>query len=92
MAKDDALVDQVKIDYRKAKLDVRTRAIMDFAVLVTDEPHAVTPATVEDLRSKGLIDEDVLNIVQITGFFNYYNRMADALGVEPEEFMPRRPG
>lgn len=90
MSHDDALVDQVKDDYRKAKLDARTRAIMDFAVLITDEPHAVTPATVEDLRSKGLTDEDVLDVVQITGFFNYYNLMADALGVEPEDFMPQQ--
>jgi uncharacterized peroxidase-related enzyme len=81
-------VDQVKVDYRKANLDPRTRAIMDFAILITDDPHAVTPATVEDLRSKGLSDEDVLNVVQITGYFNYYNLMADALGVEPEDFMP----
>ena len=56
--------------------------------LLTDDAHAVTRTTVEDLRSKGLTDEDVLNVVQITGFFNYYNRMADALGVEPEDFMP----
>ncbi len=91
MAHDDALVDQVKDDYRKAKLDLRTRAIMDFAILVTDDPHAVTPATVDDLRSKGLTDEHLLDVVQIAGFFNYYNLMADALGVEPEDFMPQQP-
>ncbi len=90
MSNDDALVDQIKQDYRKAKLDVRTRAIMDFAILISDDPHAVKAATVEDLRSKGLTDEDVLDVVQITGFFNYYNLMADALGVEPEEFMSRQ--
>ena len=32
--------------------------------------------------------EDVLNAVQVVGFFNYYNRMVDALGVEAEDFMP----
>jgi len=85
---DDALVDQVKVDYRKANLDARTRAIMDFAILATDDAHAVTSEVVDDLRSVGLTDENVLDIVQITGLFNYYNLMAEALGVDPEDFMP----
>lgn len=42
------------------------------------------------LRDTGWTDEEVLAATHIIGFFNYYARMADALGVEPEEFMESR--
>ncbi len=42
---------------------------------------------IDELRVRGLTDEDMLNVAEITGFFNYYNRLVDALGVEPEDFM-----
>jgi len=58
--------------------------MLDFAVLVAREAHAVTQERIDELRRAGLSDEDILNVVQITGFFSYYNRMVDALGVEPE--------
>jgi len=74
-------------DYRRAPLDARTRALMDYAVLVTRDAHAVTDATIDGLRAHGWSDEDVLIATQVIGFFNYYTRMVDALGVEPEDFM-----
>jgi alkylhydroperoxidase family enzyme len=43
------------------------------------------------LKAQGLNDEDILNVVQVTGFFNYYARLADALGVDPEPGMGRFP-
>ena len=74
-------------DYRQAGLDPKTRALMDFAVQVTREQHSVTQKTIEGLRSHGWTDEEILTAVHIIGYFNYYTRMADALGVEPEDFM-----
>lgn len=49
----------------------------------------MTPETLDDLRRHGFSDEDILDAVHIIGFFNYFARMADALGVEPEPHWPR---
>lgn len=54
---------------------------------VTRDVHAIDRAAVDRLRDVGYTDADVLDAVQIIGFFNYYNRLVDALGVEPEDFM-----
>jgi uncharacterized protein YciW len=55
----------------------------------------VTRETIDGLREHGWTDSEILTATQITGFFNYYTRMVDALGVEPEDFMvpdPRSEG
>lgn len=78
-------------DYRTADLDPATRALMDYAVLVTRTPGRVTDATIDDLRDHGWDDAEILTATEIIGFFNYYARMADALGVDPEDFMVRDP-
>ena len=62
---------------------------MDFAVQVTSDQHSVTRKTVDGLREVGWTDEEILTAVHIIGYFNYYTRMADALGVEPEDFMKK---
>jgi uncharacterized peroxidase-related enzyme len=79
----------VKSDYRTAELDDRTRAMLDFAVLMTKDVHCITEDGIQALRRRGLSDEDLLNVAEVAGFFNYYTRLADALGVEPEDFMVR---
>ncbi len=52
--------------------------------MVTRYATKVTPRDLDALRAEGFRDEDILDAVEIIGFFNYYARMADALGVEPE--------
>jgi uncharacterized peroxidase-related enzyme len=71
-------------DYRQAKLEPRLRLLLDFAVQVTLGVHTVDEARIAELREAGWEDAAILEAVEIIGFFNYYNRMADALGVEPE--------
>ena len=71
-------------DYRQAVLDAPLRLLLDFAVQVTLDVHAVDEERVAALRAVGWEDAAILEAVEIIGFFNYYNRMADALGVEPE--------
>ena len=56
---------------------------------VTRDATKVTPRDLDALRAHGFSDEDILSAVQIIGFFNYYARMADALGVEPESHWPQ---
>lgn len=62
---------------------------MDFAVKVTRDVHEAGPAGIDALRREGWSDEEILTATHIIGFFNYYTRMVDALGVEPEDFMGR---
>lgn len=79
----------MKRDYRQADLDPKTRALMDFAVEVTQRPQNLSQKNVEALRATGWSDEEILTATHIIGFFNYYARLADALGVEPEDFMEK---
>ncbi len=86
------LVRQVMADFRTAPLDRADRAMLEFAEKLTKTPSQTTPHDLEVLRGHGFDDEAILEIVHITGFFNYINRVADALGVDPEpewnEFFP----
>jgi uncharacterized peroxidase-related enzyme len=71
-------------DYRSAPLQPADRAMLDFAVALTREPAATRREDVETLRAHGFDDDAIHEIVQITALFNYYNRLADGLGIDPE--------
>jgi uncharacterized peroxidase-related enzyme len=71
-------------DYRQADLDPAVRTLLDFAVQVTYDPHAGREKAIERLRDAGWSDAAILEAVEVIGFFNYYNRLVDALGVDPE--------
>ena len=58
--------------------------MLDFAVKLTRSPSAVTAADITVLRRVGFDDLAINDIVQITALFNYYDRLADGLGIEPE--------
>lgn len=58
-------------------------------------PAQMRQADIHALRQVGYTDEDIHDIIQIAAYFNYINRIADGLGVPPEEFMavwPREDG
>ncbi len=55
---------------------------------MTTDVHNVSPSVLDGLRRNGFRDEDILDAVHIIGFFNYYTRLADALGVDPEPETP----
>jgi alkylhydroperoxidase family enzyme len=55
--------------------------------MVTRAPGALLPRHLEPLREHGLSDRDILDAVQVISYFNYINRVADALGVDPEAEM-----
>ncbi len=59
--------------------------MLDYAVKLTLTPAAVGEADVEQLRSMGFTDRAVLDICQVTAYYNYVNRLADGLGVELED-------
>jgi alkylhydroperoxidase family enzyme len=72
-------------DYTRAELDPALRELLDYCVAVTRDPRAGSLAGVDGLRVAGWSDEAIHDALQVTGFFNYYDRLADGLGVEPEE-------
>ena len=82
---DAELAAQLERDYTKADLDPADRAMLDFAVKLTRTPYKHTREDVEKLRAVGFDDTVVLQITMIASFFNYINRVADALGVGKPE-------
>ena len=58
--------------------------MLDFAVKLTRSPSAMTAADIAALRRVGFDDLAINDIVQIAALFNYYDRLADGLGIEPE--------
>lgn len=77
----------MKHNYEFAKLSLRQKALCKFAELLTRTPSAVRQQDVETLRLHGLTDRDILDAVEVISYFNYINRVADALGVDPEPEM-----
>jgi len=60
--------------------------MLEYAVKLTLTPASVGPADVEGLRTLGFDDHAILDICQVTSYYNYVNRLADGLGVELEGF------
>ncbi|HVT59003.1 MAG TPA: hypothetical protein VHR45_11450 [Thermoanaerobaculia bacterium] len=58
--------------------------MLDFAVKLALTPRAVSEADVQTLRGLGFDDSAIHDVVQITGLFSYYNRLAEGLGIDPE--------
>ena len=77
------LADQVAVNYRKADLTPRQRAILDFAMKVCQNSHAIDEADFAALHAHGLDDEDIWDIAAITAFFGLSNRMASFSGMVP---------
>lgn len=71
-------------DYRTATLTAAERGMLQFAVKLTRHSSAVQRSDVLRLRELGFDDAAIHDIVQITALFNYYNRLAGGLGLEPE--------
>ncbi|MBM3973473.1 MAG: hypothetical protein FJ301_05170 [Planctomycetes bacterium] len=63
------------------------RALCAFADKLTHEPASMSQIDVDGLRAVGLDDTAIHDAAQVVGYFNYINRIADALGVEPETFV-----
>ena len=80
----EALLRAASDDAAWAALAARDRAMLEYAVKLTRTPAAVTREDVQALRAHGLGDEAIHDVAQIAALFNYYNRLADGLGIDPE--------
>jgi len=78
---DEKLVAALEDDYRKAPISEQDRAMLDFVVQITRDATRISPADHERLRAVGFDDKGILQITLIASWFNYINRVADALGV-----------
>jgi len=78
---DDALVKALQEDYTRAPLTDQERAMLDYVVQVTKDATRIRPSDHERLRAVGFDDTAILQITLIASWFNYINRVADALGV-----------
>lgn len=87
----DALCAALARDWREAELAPREAALAAFAEKLTRTPAAMTAADLETLRTHGLDDRALHDATQVVAYFNYINRIADALHVDLEPEMPPDP-
>lgn len=83
----EAFVHAIASDWRSALLAEPDQALCRFAATLTHNQHHVTPAQLDELRSHGFNDRAIHDATQVIAYFNYITRIADALGVEPEDFI-----
>ena len=79
------VADQVATNHRKADITPRQRAMLDFAMKVCKNSHEVEEADFAALRPHGLSDEDIWDIAAITAFFGLSNRLANVIGMRPND-------
>ena len=84
MTLDEAFVKALVEDYENAPLAEADRAMLDYVTQLTEDATRVTPKHHERLRAVGFDDRGILQITLLAAWFNYINRVADALGVGRE--------
>ena len=83
LSKNPELGEQMAINYRLADLKPNQRAMMDFAVKMTEESYKIEENDRQTLRDNGYSDQDIWDIASIASFFNMSNRMASAIDMRP---------
>lgn len=78
-------VEAIAKDYRNAGLEPSEVAIMAFAEKVTRNAYKVSPEDIDGLRSHGLSDAEILDVVLAASARNFFSRVLDATGAEPDE-------
>src|SRR4030088_1339005 len=84
-AKNPQIADQIAINYRKADITPRQRAMLDFAMKVSTEAQKISEADFTAITNHGFKDDDVWDIAAIAAFFALSNRMANVTGMRPND-------
>jgi uncharacterized peroxidase-related enzyme len=84
-AKNPMIADQIAVNYRKADITPRQRAMLDFAMKVALEAHLVSDTDFAALTGHGFGDEDIWDITAIAAFFALSNRLANVTGMRPND-------
>jgi len=85
---DDALVEALKADYHSAPTSEQDLVMLEYVEQITRDATAISPAFHDRLRAVGFDDRGILQITLIASWFNYINRVADALGVGRDAATP----
>ena len=88
--KDQKLVDEIAANWKESGLTEQQKAICYFAEKLTLNPGKIDKLDVQKIKDFGYVDKEVSEIVQIISYFNYINRVADGLGLKPEEFIDKK--
>jgi uncharacterized peroxidase-related enzyme len=84
-ARNPRIADQVAVNHRKAEITPRQRAMLDFAMKIATESHLVEDADFAALKAHGFSDDDIWDIGAIAAFFALSNRMANMIGMRPND-------
>lgn len=84
-AKNPLIADQIAVNYRKADITPRQRAMLDFAMRVSAEANKVSEADFADVARHGFSDDDIWDIAAIAAFFALSNRMANVTSMRPND-------
>jgi uncharacterized peroxidase-related enzyme len=82
-AKNPIVADQVAVNHLKADITPRQKAMLDFAVKVCLDSAAIGESDYASLHAHGFDDEDIWDIATITAFFGMSNRIANSIGMRP---------
>ena len=86
LARNEALIEHLKREHNLAPISEADKVMLDFAAKLTRTPWEMIKADVDKLKDFGFSEPAILDITQITGYFNFVNRLADGLGVELEDY------
>jgi uncharacterized peroxidase-related enzyme len=81
---DAGMVEALEKDYASAPISSQDRVMLDHVIKLTKDATKVSKDDIEGLRREGFDDRGILQITLIASWFNYINRVADALGVGRE--------
>ena len=84
-AKNPQIADQIAVNYRKADITPRQRAMLDFAMKVSTEAQLISEADFAAVASHGFSDDDIWDIAAIAAFFALSNRMANVTAMRPND-------
>ena len=87
MTLDESMVEALKRDYTTAPISEQDRVMLDYVVKLTRDATKCSPRDHEALRAVGFDDKGILQITLIASWFNYINRVADALGVGRDQLL-----
>jgi uncharacterized peroxidase-related enzyme len=84
-AKNPQIADQIAINYRKADITPRQKAMLDFAMKVSRAAEEVSEQDFTEIARHGFSDDDIWDIAAISAFFALSNRMANVTGMRPND-------
>ncbi len=87
LLKDDNLLTKIEKNWKTANLSDSRKTMLTFAVKLTKKPKRINIKDINKLRLAEFSDRDILDIVEVTAYYAYANRIADGLGITKEDWI-----